>query len=446
VAPHAPAPRAVLGDVIAGPTNPGAKMRTTTLAFPLLLACKDPAAVPAPVAPVDTDPVAQPEDSTEPPADPPAPVDWVVEVWPPKPAYNDDLVCVAFGLPLNTPLRVAWSVNETAWEEGDVVVPHLNQAGGQRWSCRVQLNDGSERISAPVTIGAPVEMVELPPGSYKHSAWINYPHYLLGDQSLANPNQQVELTRHFLMATLEITNAYYYDTMGYLPEIVYTLLGDTERPIADHPVHMLRYSEAAAFANVLSRLDGLPECFTCTGVGADVTCEFITDPAIYDCTGYRLPTGAEWEYAYSSAGQREGMLPAGGSWYSPAPEYVDDMEVSGPGAPPGSRISDQCYFVFYRTENNRQVTAPVGSRNIPSLQGIHDLCGNAHEIVLDQPYGRAAAARIIDPLSSYPEGPGRSVSGYEQPMNTWPTQFAGGETSFGGIRLVRTNTPLGGAP
>jgi hypothetical protein len=197
---------------------------------------------------------------------------------------------------------------------------------------------------------------------------------------------------------------------------------------------------------VLSRLDGLPECFSCTGAGEDVTCSFITDPAIYDCTGYRLPTAAEWEYAYSSAGQREGMLPAGGSWYAPEPEYVADMEVTGPGAPPGSRISDQCYFLSYRTENNRQVTAPVGSRNIPSLQGIHDLCGNAHEIVLDAPSGRAAMAQIIDPLATFGGGPGRTFSGYDLPMNTWPTRFSNGESDFGGIRLVRTNTPLGGAP
>lgn len=62
-------------------------------------------------------------------------------------------------------------------------------------------------------------------------------------------------------------------------------------------------SEALAFANLRSRAEGLVECYVledCTGeLGSALECSTVgqSTASMYDCGGYRVPTGPEWEYA-----------------------------------------------------------------------------------------------------------------------------------------------------
>lgn len=416
-------------------------MRTFILLTYAMFGCSTHDA-PDTLAPIDT-PAADPETDIPPdtdPAGPPPTVNWTVAVWPPLPAYDDDLSCFAFGLPLDAVLEVTWTVNEQPWAGTSAIVPHLEQAGGQRWACTVTLPDGERRASAPVVIEPPVAMAELPPGEYHDSMWLRY----VG----ADPETVVTLTRPFLMSVTEVTNEVFFETVGYLPELLVSALDDNSTtPLATYPVFRLQYREAAAFANAVSRLDGLPECFTCTGSGQDVQCDVVGDPAIFDCPGYRLPSVAEWEYAYFSAGQLRDMLPAGGSWQEPPGDpYVYDVEVTGPNAPPNSMLSDQCFFNSFQAVYDGQPTGPAGATRFPSRQGVYDLCGNASEILLDAGRDTIPRLPIVDPFPSRP-GPGRAHSAYGDPENAWPLSFGGGVDDFaGGIRLVRTNTPLGAAP
>jgi len=67
------------------------------------------------------------------------------------------------------------------------------------------------------------------------------------------------------------------------------------------PVEQVNWHEAAAFCNLGSDIHKLTACYTCTGSQASVNCTTKTQyegSKIYDCPGYRLPTEAEWEFAY----------------------------------------------------------------------------------------------------------------------------------------------------
>ena len=102
--------------------------------------------------------------------------------------------------------------------------------------------------------------------------------------------QSVELTGGFHLGVHEVTQAEFVMISGYQPSAY---------PSCEScPVENVNWWEAAAFANALSRLTGLEECFDCSGEESDVTCSWSAHwDSPYDCPGYRLPTEAEWEYA-----------------------------------------------------------------------------------------------------------------------------------------------------
>jgi formylglycine-generating enzyme required for sulfatase activity len=85
----------------------------------------------------------------------------------------------------------------------------------------------------------------------------------------------------------------------------------------NYPVESITWDMAAGFANEVSILAGLQECYTCSGTGNAISCDVSINHEI--CTGYRLLTEAEWEGA-ARCGQDS--LYSGGNtidsiaWYS----------------------------------------------------------------------------------------------------------------------------------
>ena len=109
------------------------------------------------------------------------------------------------------------------------------------------------------------------------------------------PAWNVTITRPFYIATAEVTQGLWTDVMGTNP----SRFASCGR---DCPVENVTWMEAVEFCNRLSQRDGLIPCYVLNGGVA----------AWNSCTGYRLPTEAEWEYAAMARGRPIGWPPEQG--------------------------------------------------------------------------------------------------------------------------------------
>ncbi len=205
------------------------------------------------------------------------------------------------------------------------------------------------RVCGPV--GTPAGFVAIPPGTFTMGSPSNEE-----GCDIDETQHTVTLTRGFWLQATEVTQAEWKAIMGSNPS-------EHKACGKSCPVETVSWFDAVAYLNKLSAREGLEPCYDGTRFKG------------LACTGYRLPTEAEWEYA-----ARAGTT--------------------------GARYGDLDAIAWYGG-NSAHRTQPVGTKQA-NAWAVYDMLGNVYEWVQDW-YRSYPTSGVTDPQPQGDTGGGRRV-------------------------------------
>ena len=175
-------------------------------------------------------------------------------------------------------------------------------------------------------------------------------------------------------------------------------------------MEQVRWHEAAAYCNALSVRARHTPCYTCSGSGRSVTCAEHPDyqgQDVYACSGYRLPTDAEWEYA-CRAGTQD-------AYYSGpnAPYACDCNGASDPGLDP----------IAWYCANSGSTPHPVATKRA-NAWNLHDMAGNVREWCHDWWQRELGSSAVTNPVGTGTSSAFRAIRGGSWTHNARHTRSA----------------------
>ncbi len=300
----------------------------------------------------------------------------------------------------------------------------------------------------------------IPPGSFIMGVNRGCP-WGPTDAPYMGVTRPVKLTRAFRIMRTEVTVKQWMTVMGdILPNTSLHKECGLDCPIAN-----VTYWDILVFANRLSTWDGLEECYLLEGCSHDEVghfiCEIAYAPTGPDCTGYRLPSDAEWELS-AGASSDQCMLTGPAYWEEP----YGDSEI----------CCSELHFAYawcrFHCEAHYDGCVPVlfgekccGLHPVamldPNAFGLYDVIGNAEEFIFTwRPWANGQIPRPqavpldIDPgydLFAADHAIGKGGSFHMPAPNNSPSRGVGRPVHDGnlltlsvapiGFRLVKTELP-----
>ena len=238
--------------------------------------------------------------------------------------------------------------------------------------CLDDLGCVDDLTCSPSGFCSPVGFVYIPPGAF----WMGSPEDEAERRADREQRRLVTLTNGYFMSEAEVTLTQWEEVM----DTTHSNKACGSDGGTGCPVVNVSWAETLGYSNALSGeiLDPCYDAVDCNDAPCDVTVT-ADSGSPYHCVGFRLPTEAEWEYAYRAGSTgpyyrespSEGEFPDAIGWYGFNSGGVDwDQECSW--LDPEGELP----------KTPRCAPHAVKAKD-PNAYGLYDMAGNAEEWVWD---------------------------------------------------------------